>query len=147
MRTCETMINAHPQPPVIDGAVLCAAIERLLDCGQACAVCADACLAEADALALTPIIRAAQDCADLCQVAARLASRQQPAEVVLLARILELAALAGDLCADLCEPHAATHPHCRACAEICRLCEDACQKALHSMPGAATRPVIPSMTH
>jgi hypothetical protein len=109
-------------------------------------VCADACLAEADAPALIPIIRGAQDCADLCQVAARLASRQQPAEVVLLARIIELAALACDLCADLCEPQN-THPSCRACAEICRLCEDACQKALHSMPGAATRPVIPSMTH
>lgn len=147
MRTCETMINAHPQPPVIDGAILCEAVERLLDCGQACAVCADACLAEADALALTPVIRSAQDCADLCQVAARLAARQQPAEVVLLARIFELAAVACDLCADLCEPRAAAHPHLRACAEICRLCEDSCQKALHSMPGAATRPVIASMTH
>lgn len=147
MRKCETMINAHPQPPVIDGAVLCEAVEALLDCAQACAVCADACLAEADAPALTPVIRAAQDCADLCQVAARIASRQQPTEVVLLARILELAALASDLCGDLCEHRALTHPHCRACAEICRFCEDACQKALHRMPGAATRPVIASMTH
>lgn len=110
-------------------------------------MCADACLAEADAPALTACLRAALDCADLCQVAARIASRQQPAEVVLLARIFELAAVACDLCADQCEPHAATHPHCRACAEICRLCEDACQKALHAMPGAETRPVIPSMTH
>jgi hypothetical protein len=146
MRTCETMINAHPQPPVIDGAVLCATVEALLDCGQACAVCADACLAEADAPALTPVIRANHDCADLCQVAARLASRQQPAEVVLLARIVELAALACDLCGSLCDQHP-EHPHCLACAEACRQCEDACQQALQRMPGAATRPVIPSMTH
>ena len=146
MRACQTMINAHPQPPVIDGDVLCEAVERLLECGQVCAVCADACLAEADALALTPVIRAAHDCADLCQVAARLAARQQPPEVVLLARILELAALACDLCGDLCEQHPG-HAHTRACTEVCRACEDACQAALHRMPGAATRPTIPSMAH
>jgi len=146
MRTCETMINAHPQPPIIDGAALCDSVEALLECGQACAVCADACLAEAEPRTLAAVIRSALDCADLCQVAARMASRQQPPEVVLLARIIELCALACDLTAEQCEGFS-VHPHCRACAESCRRCEDACQAALQRMPGAATRPVIPSMTH
>ena len=147
MGTCETMINAHPQAPVIDGAVLCETVEALLACGQACAVCADACLAEPGAPALAPVIRAALDCGDLCQVAARIASRQQPTEVVLLARIIELAAVACDLCAEHCEAQADGGAWFRGCAEACRSCEDRCQTALHRMPGAATRPVIPSMTH
>jgi hypothetical protein len=96
---------------------------------------------------LTACIRLALDCGDLCQVAARIASRQQPVEVAVLARALELCALACDLCGDECERHQDQHAHCRVCVEACRRCEDACQKALQRLPGAATRPVIPAMAH
>jgi len=142
----EDMIDTHPEPPVIDGALLAAAIDACVECAQACALCADACLSEPDVVALATCIRLNLDCADLCQVGARIASRQQPSEVAVLARALELCALVADLCGDECARHA-EHPHCAVCAEACRRCEDACQQALHRLPGAATRPVIPSMAH
>lgn len=145
MQACDRMIETHPDPPIIDSQALCEAIDACVEAAQACAVCADACLSENDPKALAACIRYNLDCADLCQVAARIASRQQPPEVVVLARILELSALACDLCADECQRH--DHEHCRICAEICRRCEDACQGALRKLPGAATRPVIPSMAH
>jgi hypothetical protein len=142
---CDRIIESHPEAPVIDAATLCAAIEGCVTCAQACAICADACLAEPDPGRLAACIRLDLDCADLCQVAARIASRQPPSEVAVLARVLELAALALDLCATECERH--VHEHCRLCAEACRVCEEACQRAIQRLPGAATRPVIPSMAH
>jgi hypothetical protein len=143
----EDMIDTHPEPPVIDGAVLAAAIDACVECAQACAVCADACLGEAEVAKLATCIRLNLDCADLCQVTARVASRQQPSEVAVLARTLELCALVCDFCGDECERHAAHHDHCRVCMEACRRCEAACQEALRKLPGAATRPVIPAMSH
>jgi hypothetical protein len=143
----EDMIDTHPESPVIDGAVLAAAIDACVECAQACAVCADACLGEPDVAKLATCIRLNLDCADLCQATARVASRQQPPEVALVARTLELCALACDLCGDECERHAEHHQHCRVCMEVCRRCEAACQEALRKLPGASTRPVIPAMQH
>lgn len=145
--TTERMIETHPDAPVIDGAVLAAAIDACVACAQACALCADACLSEEKVAELRTCIRLNLDCADLCQTAARIAARQQPPEVVVLAKMLELCAVACDLCAEECEKHASMHEHCRVCAETCRRCEDACQQAMHKLPGASTRPVIPSMSH
>ena len=46
-----------------------------MDCGQTCTACADACLSEDMVAELAKCIRTNLDCADLCDITARVLSR------------------------------------------------------------------------
>jgi hypothetical protein len=75
-------------------------------------------------------IRLNLDCADVCETAGRIASRQTEPQSEVTRAILGACAEACRRCAEECERHAAHHEHCRVCAEECRRCEQACRDAM-----------------
>jgi hypothetical protein len=132
MRT-EAMISAHPDVRGNVNQALLSAINEAYACAQACTSCADACLAEPMVAELRQCIRLNLDCADLCLTTATIANRRTGSNQEVIRKMLDACIAACVVCARECERHAATHEHCRICAESCNGCERRCQSALQSM--------------
>ena len=129
MQTIERMLSTSPSRSSAPPA-LASCIAACLECGQACVACADACLAEKQVADLRRCIRLNQDCADICDVTARVLSRLFDADTAILRAQLEVCALSCATCGAECHRHAAHHEHCKVCAEACRRCEEECRKLL-----------------
>lgn len=97
----------------------------LNECIAACEHCAAACLGEADVTAMADCIRTDIDCADVCNLVARLTARGSVHGKHLLQECIEVC----EACAAECEKHAHHMDHCRECAEACRRCAEACRAA------------------
>ncbi|MGJ4899761.1 four-helix bundle copper-binding protein [Bradyrhizobium oligotrophicum] len=125
----QQMIETHPhvRGRVDDALVRC--VEECYSCAQICTSCADACLGENSVARLTQCIRLNLDCADVCNVTGRLATRRTGSDQEMISRMLEACAAACRLCAEECDKHAKMHAHCRICAESCRRCMNACEEA------------------
>ncbi|MFC0037650.1 four-helix bundle copper-binding protein [Actinomadura rayongensis] len=124
------MIDDYPAAVHIDRAALAATVELLGECAQACTACADACLAEDSVLDLTVCIRSNLDCADICEVTARILSRNTGYDSN-VTRVQLMACVQACIAArDECDQHAAMHEHCRVCADVCRKCVTACQSLI-----------------
>jgi hypothetical protein len=124
----EEIITTHPD---VDGKVnkaLIEAINAAAACALACAVCADACVAEPAVADLRQCIRLNLDCADVCVATTAIAARRTGSNETLLIQMLQACMAACRLCAEECERHV-RHEHCRICAGSCRRCEVACQNA------------------
>lgn len=132
----QQMIATHPHVGGRPNEELVRAIEALLDCGQACTTCADACLGENQVTELVQCIRSCLDSADVCRVTAVLASRRTGSDERLLARMLEVCAEACRHCGEACERHAGHMEHCRICADACNACDRACREALETVSTA-----------
>lgn len=78
-------------------------------------------------------MRRTLDCADICDAAARLLTRQTVPAAALIRVALDACIVACRTCAEECERHAEHHGHCRACAEDCRRCEQTCEDFLSSV--------------
>jgi hypothetical protein len=127
------MLEAYPAEINLDRGLLARAIEELIDCAQTCTACADACLSEPDIDPLRKCIRSDLDCADICDVTARVLSRHTGYDANTTRTQLQACIQACTSCADECDKHAAMHEHCRICAETCRRCAEACQSLLSAM--------------
>jgi hypothetical protein len=131
MTTVEEMLRTNPAGlGTIDRDALARCIHECHRCAQTCTACADACLSEARVEELALCIRLDLDCADVCDVTARLLSRQTGHRPGIAFAQLQTCLVAVAACARECERHAATHEHCRICAEACRVCERACGELL-----------------
>ena len=124
------MLETYPRDLDVDRAMLAATIDTVLECGEACTECADACLSEDSVAALARCIRLNMDCADVCSTTARILSRHTAADVAISRAVLEACVVACASCAAECAQHADMHEHCRICAEACRRCEQACRDLL-----------------
>jgi hypothetical protein len=124
----QEMIASHPVGGGISDGVMIACIEACYDCGQACTVCADACLGEPMVKDLVACIRLNLDCADICAATGRIVSRRS-GDAALVQTMIAACAEACRRCAEECERHADRHDHCRICAAACRECESACRDA------------------
>jgi hypothetical protein len=82
---------------------------------------------------LTQCIRLNLDCADICNITGRIATRRTGFDDEMVRRMLNVCSAACRHCADECQKHASQHEHCRICAESCRSCMEACQEAARSM--------------
>jgi hypothetical protein len=133
MMHVEAMISTHPHAPGTANGALIRCIQECYACAQACGSCADACLGEPTVSDLTQCIRLNLDCADVCIVAGRIASRRTGTDEVILKRMLKTCAEACRLCGEECARHAGMHEHCRVCAEACRSCERACREAAETI--------------
>jgi hypothetical protein len=111
-------------------ARLARCVEACHHAAQACAFCADACLAEADPEPLIRCARLAMDCADVCFATGQVAARRSDGVDAVLAGLIAVCAEACRLAAQQCERHAAGHGPCRDAAEACRACERACRETL-----------------
>ena len=128
--TFQDVIKLHPQPISLDRDTLLRCIDECLDCAASCTACADASLSENDLPELVRVIRLDLDCADACDVTARILTRQTTPDLHIIRAITEACATACLACAEECERHAAHHEHCRVCAEVCRRCKQACDQLL-----------------
>ncbi|WP_454629868.1 four-helix bundle copper-binding protein [Bradyrhizobium cenepequi] len=127
----QEMISRHPLGEADGLLVRC--IEQCYSCAQICTSCADACLAEEMVKSLTQCIRLNLDCADVCNVTGRMATRRTGWDDEMIRRMLHTCTAACRLCADECQKHAGEHEHCRICADACRRCMLACDEAGRSM--------------
>lgn len=122
------MIAAHPDVAGNLNEPLATAVRHAMFCSVICTSCADACVAEAEAEKMRQCIRLNLDCADVCGMVARLATRRTGTNEILLQEALQLCITACDLCAEECERH--DNDHCRRCAETCRETSRDCKAAL-----------------
>jgi hypothetical protein len=103
-------------------------IRELINCALACEACATACLNEEHIELMTRCIELDRDCADICNLGARLLIRESETTSQYLALAEEIC----QLCADECRKH--EHAHCQLCAEACLSCAEACRSSHGSMP-------------
>ncbi|WP_460960904.1 four-helix bundle copper-binding protein [Parasphingorhabdus pacifica] len=75
---------------------------------------------------LRKCIRSDLDCADICEVTARVLSRHTNITRAQLQACIQ----ACESCGDECARHAAMHAHCRICAEECRRRAETCRSLL-----------------
>jgi DNA phosphorothioation-dependent restriction protein DptG len=127
------MISSHPDARGSANDDLINCIEECYSCAQTCTSCADACLAEDRVQALRQCIRLNLDCADICNITGRIATRCTGSDEEMIRRMLAACAAACQVCAEECERHSEQHEHCRICAESCRGCTEACIEAGGSM--------------
>jgi hypothetical protein len=129
MDTVTRMLESHPRASTAaaGAAAIGEALQALLVCSQACTSCADACLGEERVAELRRCIRLDLDCADVCQVTARLLSRYTETDWDVVRGQLESCVVACRACGAECEHHAEHMEHCRICADACQACERACQ--------------------
>ena len=130
MSVASQMLETTPASTGYAADDLAACSEACFDCAQACTACADACLAEEMVADLRRCITSDLNCADVCQAAGRVLSRQTGYQPPLTLAVLTACRDACRLCAEECEQHAEVHEHCRICAEACRRCEQACETLL-----------------
>lgn len=130
MATARQMLDTYPRSFNVDADVLTRAIEAIVECGNTCTQCADACLSEDDVAAMAKCIRLNLDCADVCLAASRVISRQTEYDATVTRAVLEACAAACKSCGDECSQHAEMMAHCGICAESCRRCEQACRDLL-----------------
>jgi hypothetical protein len=93
MQTLQEMLSTTPNRTMTGESVLDECIEACAECELACTVCADACLGERQLEQLRACIRLNQDCADACNVTARVLSRQLQGDMEFLGAELEACAL------------------------------------------------------
>ena len=129
----QQMISNHPDVKGNTNDALVRCIEECYSCAQACTSCADACLAEAKVRELTQCIRLNLDCADICNVTGRIATRRTGSDEEILRRMLHACAVACRLCGEECQRHAHMYEHCRVCAKACQECIKACEESGRSM--------------
>lgn len=129
----QEIINTHPQVRGQTNDALIRCIEECYSCAQTCTSCADACLAEDNVKSLTQCIRLNLDCADVCSITGRIATRRTGFDEEMIRRMLHACAAACRLCAEECEKHAGMHEHCRICADSCRRCMSACDESCRGM--------------
>jgi len=125
----QQMIRTHPHMRGQTNDALIRCIEECYSCAQTCTSCADACLGEENVKSFTQCIRLNLDCADVCNIAGRIATRLTGSDGELIRSVIDTCAAACRLCAEECEKHAGMHEHCRICAEACRRCMKACEEA------------------
>lgn len=118
---------AVPQETLSDCITAC------LECAAACTACSDACMAEDDIATLVKCMRTDLDCADMCDVTAKVLTRQTAHDLSVIESVLSACLTTIVACAEECELHVAHHEHCRICAEVCRRTEAACRKLLSAL--------------
>jgi hypothetical protein len=133
------MLDASPIAAPLEVSQVAAAIDACLNCVQACTSCADADLAEEQVEGLRTCIALDQNCADVCDVTARVLSRVAHWDQFVVERSLQACVRVCTTCARECSLHAAHHRHCAICEKVCLACVDACgalldARALEEVP-------------
>jgi hypothetical protein len=115
----------------VDATVLTSTIDALHDCVHVCTADADADLREQHVDSLVKCIRLCLDCADVCASTASVITRRTAFDPNAIAPLVEACATICRISGDECERH--PHEHCRLCAAACRQCEQACGELLAAL--------------
>lgn len=111
-----------------------ACIEATIVCSTTCKACADACLTQEVVGDLAQCVLASWECVDICHATWQLLMLPGEPNWRLLQKQI---AKCQDAClrtGAICALHAELHEHCRACAESCGRCEEACRNMLALLP-------------
>jgi hypothetical protein len=130
MTNTREMLESSRVSVPLDVAEVAAAIDACLDCVQSCTTCADADLVEPDVEELRDCVALDHNCADVCDLTARLLSRAAPWDPFVIHRVLQACVRVCEACAEECARHAAHHVHCAICERVCRVCVQACNALL-----------------
>lgn len=130
MSDTREMLEASPIAVPLGVAVVAVAIDACLNSVQACTSCASEDLLEEDVDKLRACIALDQNCADVCDVTARLLSRPAQYDYIVLHGLLQACVRACASCAEECARHADHHRHCAICARSCLACVQACTALL-----------------
>jgi hypothetical protein len=130
MSHTQEMLEASPTGVPLDAKDVAAAIDACLSCLQSCTSCADADLAEEDLAELATCIALCLNCADVCDVTARLLSRPAHWQRFVIYRLLAACVRTCTESAEECHKHAHHHRHCAICEQVCRECIRACNAVL-----------------
>jgi hypothetical protein len=130
MTYTKDMLDATPKGVPLSTEVLAAAIDACLSCVQACTTCADEDLAEPDVDEMRRCIALCLNCADVCDVTARLLSRAAHWEPLVAHGLLQACVRSCADSAAECARHAHHHRHCAICEKVCRECVQACDALL-----------------
>ena len=122
------MIAAHPDVAGNLNEPLALAVRHAMFCAAISTSCADACVAEE--MDMRQCVRTCLDCADVCDMVMKVATRRTGSNEVVLREALQLCVTTCDLCAEECAKH--DNDHCRRCAEMCRECAGDCRAALET---------------
>jgi hypothetical protein len=144
MTDTRDMLEASPTGVTLGIAEVTAAIDTCLNCLQSCTSCADADLAEKDLDDLRTCIALCLNCADVCDVTARVLSRPAHWDHVVVDQLLQACVRTCTSSAEECARHADHHRHCAICEKACRACVRACSalldaeafQELHKLAGA-----------
>lgn len=120
------IFSSHPNPASDAGDVAHALVAAASECSQVCTACADACLEGPDPAAMRKCIRNNLDCAEICEVTARLISRPGEQDREVLRAQLEACSKACRACASHCERSSDASTYCGICAEACLANAKAC---------------------
>lgn len=130
MSYTKEMLDAAPIGVPLDTSDVAAAIDACLACLQSCTSCADSDLGEDDVAEMSRCIALCLNCADVCDLTARLLSRPSQWESFIVYRLLEACVRACTDSAEECHKHAPHHRHCAVCEKVCRECIRACNAVL-----------------
>ena len=130
MTDTKEMLDAVRTGAPLPTADVAAAIDACLRCLQTCTTCANADLAEEDVDEMRRCAALCLNCADTCDVTARLLSRPADSDLILTHRLLEARVRACSNSAEECARHAHHHRHCAICEQVCRDCVRACAALL-----------------
>jgi len=130
MTDTREMLEASPTATPLDVGEVAAAIDACLNCVQSCTSCADEDLAEQNVEEMRRCIALCLDCADVCDLTARLLSRPAHWNSFVIHRVLQACSRICAECAEECARHAAHHRHCAICERVCRVCVQACNALL-----------------
>ena len=130
MADTREMLEASPASVPLGVAEVAAAIDACLNCVQSCTSCADADLVEPDVEEMRDCVALDGNCADVCQLTARLLSRPAHWDSFVIHRVLQACVRVCNNCAEECARHAAHHRHCAICERVCRACVEACNALL-----------------
>lgn len=132
MTDTRDMLDASPVAVPLGAAEVAAAIDECLNCLQSCVSCANSDLAEADVEEMRLCIALDQNCADICDVTARVLSRPAWGDDFVVHRLLQACVRVCTACAEECHKHAHHHRHCAICEKACLRCVAACNALLEA---------------
>lgn len=126
MTDTQEILDAVPTGVPLSTADLAAAIDACLRCVQTCTTCAHADLFEEEVAELRVCAALCTNCADVCDVTARILSRPAQWDQLVVHRLLQACIRACENSAEECARHAHHHRHCAICEKVCRACVKAC---------------------
>jgi hypothetical protein len=132
MTDTKEMLDTVRTPAPLPTADVAAAIDACLQCVQTCTTCANADLAEEEFDELRTCAAWCLNCADVCDVTARVLSRPAHSDQLVIQRLLEACVRACENSAEECARHAHHHRHCAICEGVCRACAKACDALLEA---------------
>ena len=124
-------IRAANGEPMIERLAFCIAASTV--CSQTCVACTEAALSGADFAMLRSCSKAAQDCADICALTAKLLLRATDCNQEVIRCQMEASMAACRRCRIECERHVSVLEFCDVCTSACLVCEQSCAELVAAL--------------